>query len=121
LGINPNKTSGVSTTETSTGPESSTVNLTVLGAPTIAKAFGTPTIQSGGTSTVILTLANTNPTLLTNASFTDTLANMSVNATVSAGGNLRGRELEQPDRRPNRAGASAVSTSRRTEIARSRS
>jgi CSLREA domain-containing protein len=86
VGTNPNATSGVTTTETPTaGAVSNTVSLTVLGAPTIAKAFGPTAIQSGGTSTVTLTLSNGNASALTNASFTDTLANMSAVGGAAAG------------------------------------
>src|SRR5437016_14543136 len=52
---------------------------------TITKAFSPTTIQSGGTTTVTLTLGNTNAFDLTNASFTDTLVNMS-----AAGGHVSG-------------------------------
>src|SRR5207237_294836 len=91
VGTNPNSTSGVSTTETTTaGPVSNTANLSVFAAPTIAKAFSPTAIQSGGTSTVTLTLTNANASPLTNASFTDTLVNMSVNATGAAGGTCVG-------------------------------
>ena len=54
-------------------------------APTIAKAFSPTTIQSGGTSTVTVTLTNPNASALTSASFTDTLSNMS-----AAGGSVTG-------------------------------
>jgi CSLREA domain-containing protein len=88
LGVRPNSTSGVTTTQTPTpGAASSTVNLTVLAAPTIAKVFGPPaTIQSGGTSTVTLTLSNPNSTALTGAAFTDML----VNGMTATAGNVTG-------------------------------
>ncbi len=76
-GINPNTTSGVTTDQTAIGAGSNTANLSVTGTPTINKAFVPDTIQSGGTSTITLTLTNTNGTNLTNASFSDTLVNMS--------------------------------------------
>src|SRR5438105_1721716 len=77
-GTNPNATSGVTTTQTTTpGAVSNTANLTVLAPATIAKAFSPTSIQSGGNSTVTLTLSNSNASPLTNASFTDTLLNMS--------------------------------------------
>ncbi|PYS35632.1 MAG: hypothetical protein DMF75_03040, partial [Acidobacteria bacterium] len=91
VGTNPNSTSGVTTTQTTTaGPVSNTANLSVFAPPTIAKAFSPDKIQTGGTSTVTLTLTNPNASPLTNASFTDTLVNMSVNATGAAGGTCVG-------------------------------
>nr|MDQ3012786.1 putative Ig domain-containing protein [Acidobacteriota bacterium] len=45
--------------------------------PMISKTFGPATIPAGGTSTITLTLSNPNNQALTNASFTDTLVNMS--------------------------------------------
>src|SRR2546429_163009 len=53
-----NTTSGVTTAQTtpSTGVASNTATLTVNAAPTIAKAFGASSIQSGGTTTVTVTL-----------------------------------------------------------------
>jgi uncharacterized repeat protein (TIGR01451 family) len=85
-GTNPNTTSGVTSTQTPVaGPVSNTANLIVFNLPTIAKAFAPGAIQSGGTSTVTLTLGNANATTLTNASFTDTLGNMS-----AVGGSVTG-------------------------------
>src|SRR5215831_20989294 len=85
-GVLPNKTSGVTSTQTPTpGNASNTANLTVLGGPTIAKAFAPTSILPGGTSTVTLTLSNSNSSDLHNASFTDTLVNMS-----AVGGNVLG-------------------------------
>ena len=49
----------------------------MIALPTIAKAFNPATIQSGGSSVVTLTLANSNAFPLTGGAFTDTLANMS--------------------------------------------
>jgi hypothetical protein len=79
-GANPNTTSGVKTTQTPTaGTASNTADLTVtaLAAPTIAKAFSPASIPSGGSSTVTLTLTNSNASSLTGGAFTDTLAKMS--------------------------------------------
>ena len=86
-GAQPNTTSGATTNEvTSVGDPSNTATLTVLAPPTISKAFNPSTIPSGGTSTVTLTLTNSNPaTALTGASFSDTLTNMS-----AVGGNVTG-------------------------------
>ena len=77
VGSLPNATSGVKTTQTPTaGTGSNTATLDV-GAPTIAKAFAPSTIQSGGSSTVTLTLTNSNTAALTGGAFSDTLSKMS--------------------------------------------
>lgn len=89
-GVNPNTTSGLTTDQTTIGSPSSTANLTVLAPPTIAKAFSPATITSGGTSTITFTLSNTNAIALTNAQFTDTLANMEINTNQNAGGTCSG-------------------------------
>ena len=92
VAANPNTTSGVTSTQTTTaGPVSNTANLTVtsLASPTIAKAFSPTTIQSGGTSTVTLTLSNSNASALTGGAFTDTLLNMSA-VGGAIGGNCTG-------------------------------
>ncbi len=90
-GVNPNATSGVSSTQAATGAVSNTANLTVTAAtPTIAKAFAPASIAADGTSTITFTLANTNGIALTGAGFTDTLANMAINAAGAAGGTCAG-------------------------------
>ncbi len=90
-GVNPNTTSGVSSAQAATGAASNTANLTVTAAvPTIAKAFAPATIAADGTSTITFTLANTNGIALTGAGFTDTLANMAINAAGAAGGTCAG-------------------------------
>lgn len=86
LGVNPNTVSGVTTTQTPVaGAGAGPVNLTVRAKPTITKAFGTPSIPVGGTSTIVFTLGNSNAVALTNARFTDTLTNMSISAATIAG------------------------------------
>ena len=91
LGVQPNATSGVTTTEVPTaGTVSNTANLTVLGTPTIAKAFSPATITAGGTSTITFTLTNPNASALTGASFTDTLTDMEISGDQSAGGSCTG-------------------------------
>src|SRR6202022_694264 len=77
-GIQPNQASGVPTALTPTaGAASNTANLTVIVAPTIAKSFGPTSIPSvGGSSTVTLTLANSNGSALTGESFTTPQSNM---------------------------------------------
>ena len=68
-GAHNNSTSGVTSSQAPSGPASNLAVLTVTGAPaTIAKAFAPATIAYGGTSTVTLTLGNTNGTALTGAS-----------------------------------------------------
>ena len=93
-GINPNSTSGVTTDQTTIGTASNTANLTVIGKPTISKAFSPTTIMAGGSSTITFTLTNPNTTVLNGASFSDTLVNMSAKAasgsTQAAGGTCSG-------------------------------
>ena len=85
-GIYPNTTSGVTTVQNgTTGPVSNTANLGV-GVINIAKAFAPATIVSGGTSTITFTLSNPTGVAQTAGAFTDTLANMSVNANGNTGG-----------------------------------
>jgi uncharacterized repeat protein (TIGR01451 family) len=91
VGTNPNTASGVTTTEVPTeGDASNTANLVVYGHPTIAKAFGTSPITAGGTSTITFTLTNPNTVAMNNASFTDTLSNMSISGAQNAGGTCTG-------------------------------
>jgi uncharacterized repeat protein (TIGR01451 family) len=93
IGANPNTTSGVSTTQTATGPVSNTATLTVTSvSPTIAKAFAPAAITTGGTSTLTITIGNNNAAPITVTSVTDTFpAGMSTAgtpnlATTCAGG-----------------------------------
>ncbi|MBZ0248650.1 MAG: DUF11 domain-containing protein, partial [Burkholderiales bacterium] len=90
-GVHPNQASGVASTQAPTGAASNVANLTVTAAPpTIAKAFAPAGIPVFGTSTITFTIANANGIPLTAASFTDTLANMQVNAAGPAGGTCAG-------------------------------
>jgi hypothetical protein len=76
VGLKTNLTSTVTTANSNPGT-AATANLTVVAPPTIGKEFSPTSIIAGGTSTVTLTLTNPNTTgPLTNASFSDTLANM---------------------------------------------
>jgi uncharacterized repeat protein (TIGR01451 family) len=60
-GMLPNSTSGVSSNEAATGAVSNTATLTVTAAaPTIAKSFSPATINSGGTTTLTITITNPN-------------------------------------------------------------
>ncbi|HLX23617.1 MAG TPA: hypothetical protein VKR38_09755 [Usitatibacter sp.] len=73
IGANPNTTSGVSTTQTATGPVSNTATLTVTSvSPTIAKAFAPATIVTNGVSTLTITIGNNNALPITVTSLTDT-------------------------------------------------
>jgi mucin-19 len=68
-----NTTGAVSSTNGGTG-NTATANLTVASPPTIAKAFGAPTIPLNGTTSLTFTLQNTNTTLaLTGVAFGDPL------------------------------------------------
>ncbi len=72
-GVYANTTGGVNSVEASpAGPVSNTATLSVLGAPTVAKAFTPSTIGNGQTSTLTITLTNANATAITGAAFTDT-------------------------------------------------
>jgi uncharacterized repeat protein (TIGR01451 family) len=87
-----NTASGVTSTQTPTGgAASNTASLTVLSPPSLTKAFVPSAIQTGATSVMTFTLTNPNPSnALTNASFTDTLVNMSVSGTQAPGGTCTG-------------------------------
>lgn len=72
-GVYANTTSGVDSIEsTPAGPVSNTATLTVLAAPTVAKAFLPSTIGKGQSSTLTITLTNPNATAISGAAFTDT-------------------------------------------------
>ena len=61
-GVYPNQSSGVITTLLpAPGSPSNTATLTVLNAPTLAKAFSPTSILSGGTGTSVLTISLGNP------------------------------------------------------------
>jgi uncharacterized repeat protein (TIGR01451 family) len=60
-----------------------------LAAPTIVKSFLQPAIGAGGTSTIRFAMDSANVVILNNASFTDTLTNMSV-ASATLGGTCVG-------------------------------
>jgi uncharacterized repeat protein (TIGR01451 family) len=68
----------------------SAATLTAYASPTIAKSFSPSTIAAGGTSTITFTLTNPNAFPLSNASFTDTLTNMSVSGAQTVGGSCLG-------------------------------
>ena len=84
-GVQSNTTSGVTTTQTSAGAVSNTASLTVLAAPGISKGFNPTSIPSGGSSTVTLTLTNSNTSALSGGAVSDTLTNMSAAGGVVGG------------------------------------
>lgn len=63
----------IDTTEITSDNSPATCAVTVLAKPTITKSFSPATIAPNGTSTVTLTLNNSNNVSLTNVAFTDTL------------------------------------------------
>ena len=69
-----------------------TASVIALKPPTIAKAFAPATIGAGSTSTLTFTLSNTAASTVaySNATFTDTLTNMSIAGNQTAGGSCSG-------------------------------
>jgi RHS repeat-associated protein len=88
-GIQPLTSSGVTTTQTpAAGAVSNTANLTVRSNPfpaTITTAFTPAWIATGGTSTLSFALTSPSALALTNATFTDTLTNITVASTTIGG------------------------------------
>jgi uncharacterized repeat protein (TIGR01451 family) len=83
-GVYTNSTGTVTTTNANSGTAASAV-LTVTGPPTVAKAFATSPISSGGTSVLTITLTNPNATAALSAlAFTDTYPLNITNAAVPA-------------------------------------
>jgi len=85
----------VVTREGASNPDPATALLTVVARPTITKAFNPVSIAAGATSTITFTLSNPNAATLlsgglTGASFTDTLAGMTISANQNAGGTCVG-------------------------------
>jgi uncharacterized repeat protein (TIGR01451 family) len=73
-GVLSNTTSAISSTESGTGATSNTAMITVIGAPTISKAFSAATICTGGVATLTFTITNPNTTTaFTGIAFNDTL------------------------------------------------
>ena len=89
VGVQPNTTSGVTTNQTTLGSASNTATRVVQTAPTDTKAFSPTSVAFGGTSTVTVTLANSNGSALAGAAFSDTLTGMAA-VGGAAGGTCTG-------------------------------
>ncbi|MDH4226694.1 MAG: DUF11 domain-containing protein [Deltaproteobacteria bacterium] len=79
-----NSTGNVTTNQGVTGA-AATATLTVLNHPSVTKAFSPTAIGVGGTSTITITLTNSNGVNITGAAFTDTYPANLVNAATPAG------------------------------------
>ena len=83
-GVYTNSTGTVTTTNANSGTAASAV-LTVIGPPTVSKAFATSPIMSGATSVLTITLTNPNSgTALSGLAFTDTYPAGITNAAAPA-------------------------------------
>ena len=82
-----NAASGITSVQTGgPGPVSNSATLRVIAPPIVAKVFSPATIAiNNGTSTLTITLTNTNPVDLTGAAFTDTYPANLFNTSTPAG------------------------------------
>jgi uncharacterized repeat protein (TIGR01451 family) len=78
-----NNTGSVTTANSGAGT-AATATLTVLAVPTVAKSFSPATIGTGGSSTLTVTLSNSNATAITGAALTDTYPSNLLNAATPA-------------------------------------
>jgi CSLREA domain-containing protein/uncharacterized repeat protein (TIGR01451 family) len=73
-GVDNNTTGPISSTESGAGATSNTASITIIGPPSLAKAFGAASIQLNATTTLTFTVTNPNATVaLTGVGFGDTL------------------------------------------------
>ena len=73
-GVQNNTTGPISSNETGAGATSNTASITVIGPPSIAKAFGAASIQLNAQTTLTFTITNPNATVALNGvGFGDTL------------------------------------------------
>ena len=86
-GSYPNTIAAGAVTSTNAGSNTAAASatLTVLARPVVAKAFSPNSIATGATSTLTITLSNSNATAITGAAFTDSYPANLVNASTPAG------------------------------------
>jgi len=73
-GVDNNTTGAISSNESGAGNTSNTATITIIGPPSIAKAFGAASINLNATTTLTFTITNPNATVgLTGVGFGDTL------------------------------------------------
>src|SRR5262249_22038608 len=83
-GVQNNTTGPISSTESGPGAASNTASITVIGPPSISKAFGATSIPLNGSTSLSFSLQNSNTTqTLSGVGFTDTLPSGLVIATLN--------------------------------------